>query len=464
MQGSLLYKRIPTLLGLILIGFGIFIFNYAVNHGVFFLTKASPTYSPEEIRITNLTDSSFTVSYITKDSVLGSLGYGKTSSGGKVALDDRDQQSGIPQPYSIHHITVKNLEPNTQYYFSITSSDKTFLDKGKPFAIKTLMHLSESPNSQQPIVGTVNYPDGSSDNNTIVFLVSDDTQTFSVLTKKDGTFIMPLNALRKKDFLSYSKFGTQSIIKLLAVSPQGKATVSVLPSQINPVPPVTITNSYDFTSEAEQHTAPIASSSADTSSSFPSFSATEVSTSGNPTILSPEKEEPLHDNQPTFEGTALPNSEIQIEIHSDEQITTTIKSGTGGTWSYRPDTKLSPGEHTITIKTKNKDGILQTITRSFTVFAEGSQFVEPSVIPSPTITPTPKVQTPTPSPTLAPSSSPSPTHSPTPTSPVPTALLTQSVPPPEENPGSPMLLFSGIISVIILSTGFFLLHLGKKSL
>ncbi len=463
MQGSLWYKRIPTLFGLILIGVGIFVFNYAVDHGVFFLTKASPTYAPEEIRTTNLTDSSFTVSYTTKDNVLGSLIYGKTPSGGKVALDDRDQQSGNPQPYTIHHITVKNLEPNTSYYFSITSSDKTFLNDGKSFTIKTLPLLSEKPNSQQPIVGTIHYPDGSSDNNTVVFLVSDDTQTLSVLTKQDGTFIMPLNALRKKDTLSYQNFTQQSIIKLLAISPQGKATVSVLPSQINPVPPIAIGNSYDFTSQVVTDPSPVATSSADTSSSFPSFSATEYSPSENPTIMSPDSQEALHDSQPTFEGTALPNSDVQIEIHSDEQIVTSVKAGSNGTWSFRPDTKLSPGEHTITIKTKNKDGVLKTIKQSFTVYAEGSQFIEPSVMPSPTNTPIPSA-TKTPTPVLTTVSSASPTATPTPTTPAPTALLTQSVPPPQDNPGSPVIVFSGIIATLTLGMGYLLLRLGKKSL
>jgi len=203
MQNSLLHKRIPTLFGLILLGVGFFAINYAVTHTTFFTTKASPSYSPEEIRVTNLTDTSFTLSYTTKDNVLGTLSYGTTPSNGKVALDDRDQLSGAPQPYLIHHITVKNLLPNTTYYYSINSSDKTFLDGDKAFTSKTLNQISQNPSRQAPIVGTVTNPSGTIDN-TIVLLVTDGAQTLSTLVKPDGSFVMPLNALRTSDYSSYN--------------------------------------------------------------------------------------------------------------------------------------------------------------------------------------------------------------------------------------------------------------------
>lgn len=461
MPNSLWYKRIPTLLGLILLGFGIFTVNWAVNNGVFFETQASPTYTPEEIRITNVTDTSFSVSYLTQDSVIGSLSYGTSPSGGKVALDDRDQQSGNPQPYQVHHITVKNLEPGTTYYFSITSSDKTFLDNDKPFKVSTATKLSEDPTTQTPIVGSATYPGRKADNNIIVYLVTDEAQTLSVLTKPDGGFVMPLNAIRTKDFSTYQKFVPTSTIKLLLVSPNSRATVSVLASQINPVPPVTLNNSYDFTSDIDISPVPIASDSADTSS-FPSFSATEAGPPANPEILTPEKDESFSDAQPKFEGKAIPNTQVEIEIHSDTPISTTVTANSNGVWSYRPTTQLSPGEHTITIKTKDSNGLLKTITQSFTVFAEGSQFTEPSVSPQqPSSTPTPKVSTPTPTHTPTPTATATPTATPTPIQ--VSGVLTQSVAPPDDSPGSPTVLFSGIIAAITVGTGLLLILLAKGS-
>lgn len=469
MQNSLLHKRIPTLLGLILLGVGFFAINFAVTHTTFFTTKASPSYAPEEIRVTNLTDTSFTVSYTTKESVLGTLSFGSTPSGGKVALDDRDQQSGNPQPYLVHHITVKNLSPNTTYYYSISSADKSFIDTDKPFTVKTLDQLSQNPSRQPPIVGTVANPSGNTDN-TIVLLVTDGAQTLSTMVKADGSYVMPLNALRTSDYSSYITFTDTSIIKILVENPDGKSTVSVLASQINPVPQISINNSYDFTTSLETSHNPIASDSADTTS-FPSFSATEAGPK-QPSISNPSTDAGLHDQQPQFDGTALPNSQVEIEIHSDNPITTTITANTNGSWTYRPTTKLAPGQHTITIKTKNSQGILQTITRSFTVYAEGSQFTEPSVSPvQPTDTPTPTVAvptaTPSPSPTTTPIASPTPTLSPTATpTPIPvapTTILTQPPKPLTTSPGSSTVLLSGILGTLALGVGGFLLLFARGS-
>ncbi len=467
MNRSLWNKRIPTILGVILLGVGLFSVTWLVNSGALFLTKAAPEYAPENIRITNLSDTSFTVSYITKEPVIGTLSYGESTSLGKVALDDRDQQSGTPQPYLTHHITVKNLSPNTKYYFSITSADKTFLDKDMPFVVQTLSPLSDKPPSQPPIVGKVVYPDGTTDNNVIVFLVSDNAQVISTLTKKDGSFVLPLNAIRTKDHTSYLQLQSNTVIKLLVKSPSDESRVSLLGSQINPVPQITLSNNYDFTTTFEPLSDNLSSESASQSlkENFPSFTATEALPT-EPRILVPKNQETFSDQQPEFEGTAPPGSEVEIEINSQTAIKTTIKADTKGIWSFRPQQKLEPGEHTITIKTKDENGILRVIKRSFTVYAQGSQFTEPSVSPQePTPTPT---LTPTPTPTQQPT----PTETPTPTLITPTSTPkidlspTPTLPPPQESPGSSMVILSGIIATLTAGVGLllFILSRGKASL
>ena len=477
-RDSLWYKRIPTLFGLLLLGVGIVSINFALNKGAFFITRATPTYAPEQVRITNLTDTSLSVSYITQDAVLGTVSYGTTSTGGKVALDDRDQQSGNPLPYTVHHITIKNLSPDTDYFFRITSSDRVFLDNDKSFATKTLPSLAQNPTRQPPIVGGISHSDGSKDNNILVLLVTENAQTLSVLTKPDGNFVMPLNAIRSKDFLNYLTFSDADIIKLLALTPTGKATVSVLPKQISPVPPVTIGNTYDFTSSLVTSPTPIASQSA-SEASFPSFTATEASPP-EPQIISPDEKAGLSDSKPEFEGTALPNTEVSIEIHSENNITSSVTSDKNGSWTYRPTTKLDPGVHTITIKTKDSNGILQTITRSFTVFAEGSQFIEPSISPpAPSVTPIP-IQIPTATPTLV--ATPTITATPTPSSPDkigvqsgptatiepppaggPTDILTQPPLPIDTEPGAALTTFYAILGTITLGAGLLILLLARGS-
>ncbi|MBP6882682.1 MAG: fibronectin type III domain-containing protein [Candidatus Levybacteria bacterium] len=480
MNNSLFHKRIPTLLGLVLLGIGLVTVSILLRSNLLFLTNASPAYTPEQIRISNQTDTSFTISYVTDESVLGSLSYGEGVERGKVALDDRDQQSGTPKQYNVHHITLRNLKPETTYYYTILSSDKVFQDEGKkPFSIKTLSTLTQQPSRQAPIVGSTAYPDGLTDDSVMVFLVTDNAQVLSTLTKSNGSYVLPLNALRTSDFANYLTFKDTAIIKLLLQSPTLSSRASLLPTQINPVPKITLSNIYDFTVDSSNPNAtPTSTGSAQIDdSAFPSFSAVE-DLPAEPAIISPDNKEELTDQQPKFEGTSAPNEEVLIEIHSDP-ITASVKADKNGAWSYRPPANLSPGEHTITIKTKNSKGILTTITRNFTVFAEGSQFTEPSVSPvNPSSTPTVS-QTPTPSPakttpTIVPSASPTavvtvmPTLSPTAiasASPeatsVPQASLSPS--PTMSSPGSSNVIFSGIITILVLGVGTMLFFMTRGS-
>jgi hypothetical protein len=79
MKKTIWDKRIPTLLGILLIAIGIGLTSFLVNQGVVLTGHASPSTSPQNVRITNITDNSFTVSYNTDGDVIGSLNYGNRS-------------------------------------------------------------------------------------------------------------------------------------------------------------------------------------------------------------------------------------------------------------------------------------------------------------------------------------------------------------------------------------------------
>ncbi len=449
MRLSLWQKRIPTLLGMILLGAGILTASWLVNSGALFISRAAPAFQPENIRITNLSDTSFTVSYTTGEAALGTLSYTTGREGNKVALDDRDQQTGTPKKYFTHHITIKNLEPQRSYTFTITSQDKTFMDGEKAFSVTTLAPLVESPPAQQPIVGKVTLPGSKTSVDSVVFLVSDNAQVLSVLPKEDGNFILPLNSIRTNELDAYLTLTDTSIITMLATNGKLSSNIKLLATQINPVPPIVLSQNYDFTTTAtplEQN--PTATSSGE-KVNFPTFSATETTTTQTqPEILSPKSEEEFSDQQPSFRGTAFPGETVEILIQSEHEISTSLEAGADGRWSFRPDTALEPGEHTITIKTKNKNGILQTLTRSFTVYAAGSQFIEPSVSP---IQPTP---------TLAPSPTPTSIPSPTPTPIIVEVTITP--PPPTEAPGSSTIIFFAILATLSVGIGSFLLFTNRS--
>lgn len=413
-------KRIPTLLGLIFIIFGIGLTSFLVNRGVIFTGLAGPTQIPESIKITNVSDTSFTVSYKTSDNVFGSVNYGGSPSFGQTALDDRDSLSKSVVPHKMHSISANNLDSQTTYYFSITSAENKYLNDGQAFSVKTAPSIDASPSAQKPVSGKVVLPDGGPPQESIIYLFADGSQTISALVRNDGTYLLPLNSLRSGALDKYFEFKPDTKLKMIVEGDNLSSNIILSLDQINPVPTITLSNNYDFTSSKE----PVASESASnaaTSSGFPIFE--EGSSSFNPKIITPSKDEGFSDSQPNFEGKALPNETVDITIESGEPINAKIISDANGNWTYRPSTPLSPGDHKITIKTKDQNGIIKTITQSFTVYAEGTQIANTPNLPTPT--PTGK-----PSPTPTPSSTPTPTPSFTPIpTPTPVILVASPTPP-----------------------------------
>jgi len=448
MKQSFWNKRIPTLLGLVLLVVGIGITTFLAQNKTTLVGIAGPSETPTDIRITNITDSSFTVSYTTSDSVLGSINFGKSNELNEIALDDRDQNTNLPNPYKVHSITVKNLSPSSTYFFSIKSGSQTFLNNSSPFSVTTAPAIEGQPPIEKVITGSVILSDGSIPKEGIVYLTSEESQAISALIQADGTFSLSLSFLRNRDLLSYFLTSENTIFNLL-IKGDGLSSNIKISGTSSKLPAVTLSNDYDFT----QDITPVITQFP--SSLFPQVPLTSES-SKTPAILVPKENQGFTDQQPQFRGTALPNSIVNIEIRSEEPIKAQVFADASGKWTYRPPNPLSPGNHTITITTRTSSGILRTITQSFMVFAQGEQVVE-SATPSAT----PTITSPPPTPTETPiiTTIPSPTF-------VPTAPPVSPTIPPIESPGNSTAVTFGILGIITTIAGMllFLLSRGNVSL
>lgn len=460
MKQSFWSKKIPSLLGLIIIALGIGVTTLLVNQGGLFSIKASPTQIPKNVRLSNITESSFTVSYQTEDSVSGVVNYGQTTDFGKSSLDDRDQASGNVTNYKLHNLTIRNLSPNTKYYFSIISGKDTYLNSNSPFEITTGGTINDNPPAQNPISGRVLLPSGGAPKESIAYLTSNNSQVTSTLVKSDGSFLLPLNSLRTTNLSSYLQLENSDVLKMLILGDGLTSNIALSVQQISPVPTISLSSNYDFTVT----NSPIASSSA--SQTFPSFES-NTKNQGEPSISTPKKDQGFTDQQPQFKGTSAPNQEVQVIIHSDEQIKTSVKSDSNGNWSYRPSAQLSPGTHTITILAKDASGILRTISESFVVYASGNQIPGDKGSPTPTQNPIPTTiptatSSPSPtqalaSPTLEPTSTPTlieeniTTITPTPTEPLPPT-------------GNPLIITAGILGIMLFTVGSALFLSTRRSL
>jgi len=466
MRNDIWGKKIPSILGIFLIVVGIIATSFLIQQGIIFITKAAPSNVPKNLRITNVTDSSFTASYTTDEKVIGSINLGTSKSLGQISRDDRDQQSGKLGTFKLHNITVRNLKPTTKYYFSIISGQDTFYNNDNPYEVDTSSPINSDPSRQEPISGKVLLANGSNANEAIVYATIDGAQAISTLIKSDGSYILPLNSLRTSGLNSYFQF-TNNLIKMQIIGSESQTSNVILQiKQINPVPAVTLEKNYDFSQSPE----PISSSSAQFQQ-FPSFSADIQSKKKiELKITSPQDNESFSDQQPVFKGVALPDEIVKIEIHSlliQDEVTADIY----GNWKYRPSESLGTGEHTINIITKNSSGTMQTLSRNFVIFALGSQVSEsatpsatPTITPttSPTTTPTPIESGPTVTVTLTPSPTVIPTLTPTITQPAPTAINPPS--PTMPSPGNPSGIAVGIFGIVITLLGGFLFLLTRGSI
>jgi len=393
---KLFNKKIPTILGIILILLGIFLTTFILKNQTTFKSKALNSQEPQNVKITNITDASFTVTYQTDAQATGSISYGDDKKLGESELEDVDKEKKSFSPKKIHSVSIKKLIPSTKYYLTVISGSSTFLNNGSPFEITTGPDISSASaksdlaSAQQNIIkGKIVLPDGNAPSEALVYLNAENSQLLSSTVTKDGEFSFLLKDLRTDDLFSYFNIDNNTVFKIFATDGSLKSTALASLNQANTIPTITLSNDYDFA----QKVSPVASKTAELSSGFPSI--IPLKEKPKLEIINPKENQSFADLKPQFRGTSLPNEKVEIIIHSDEQITAQVTADSNGNWTYKPSVNLSPGAHTITIKTRDSSGILTTIMQPFTVFAaetQASGFATPSatptVIPAQRITPT----------------------------------------------------------------------------
>jgi hypothetical protein len=112
---------------------------------------ASPSTIISQVRITNVNDTAFTVSWITDGDTTGYVGYGSTPSDlSQTAHDDR----GASTTDDTHYVTIQSLGPATTYHFEVISGEAT----GDGYTVTTGSTLGVS--SPDTIFGQVFKADG----------------------------------------------------------------------------------------------------------------------------------------------------------------------------------------------------------------------------------------------------------------------------------------------------------------
>jgi len=385
----------PTILGLLILLVAIGVGVFLVKTRTSLESGAEEVAVPKQVHITNVTDSSFTVSWITDILSSGKISYGTESNSLKQqGLDERDKISGDTGKYETHHVKAESLEPSTSYYFKIESDGKKYDNNGQLFEVNTGSSLGTPP-AADAIYGTVLTPSGTKAEGVIVYLNVANAAAISALTKTSGNWTLSLSTARSSDLASYLNYDTQAtIVNIIAQgSKSGTATAITTTMNDSPVPDITLGQNHDFRtiadSQATGEEGSLGGNESEDEENVSSFNLDSLNgqstatSSGEVTLENPSYEgEIINATQPAIIGTGPVGTVLSIEINSENTYTGSVVIDENGEWEFVPPEGLELGEHTVTIAYLDSEGEEQTLSRNF-VIAEAGTSEDPVITATP---------------------------------------------------------------------------------
>lgn len=405
-------NKIPTIIGIFILFVGVFAGVFLLRTTQIFRIGASATATPKDIRVSNLSDSSVTISWITGSAATDFLSWGKTQGN----LGNIENESGSNQKFFTHSVTLTGLTANTTYFYKINSEGTNFDNSGIPWQFATVNTLSGNQ-SVVPVSGSVISASGNVSKRAIVY-INVNGYLLSTLTSDSGNFVLQLGQIPSID-------PANTLLQVSVEAPDGEtATAQIYPQSANPIPPLVLGQVQDYRSLQPTGSGQNPSANLSLPVNATTESKFDISTpSGTPKLTSVIIEsitegETVTSTQPQFFGKGPAGETISVTIHSAQAVSGTVQIPKSGSWSYSPSTPLSAGAHSITISWTDATGILRTLTRGFVVqagevpaFTASNSGSTPTPTATaiatvlPTVTPTP---TPTPTRTASPSATPMP--------------------------------------------------------
>jgi hypothetical protein len=392
-------KKIPTIIGLGIVVSTIVLLSYAFNRMSPLMSRASVYTTPENVTFSNITDTSFTVTWTTQVATQGFLSITNPLKTNFIAYDERDG-ANVPSSgkikigsYKTHIVTVRNAQPNTLYQV-IVQTNSAVSPNARPYHITTGPTLANPP-TYEPSYGSVSHQDGSPADSAIVLVTLEGSQTLSTYVSPAGTWVIPLNFIRSEDLQSYLPTLDRVTEQILIQTNNAQSKAVTDTKNDHPVPSMVLGKEYDFRkiqANIQQFVPSI--------TLFPTKSKQAVQTNlSNVSLTSPKNGSALATDIPLFEGTGIPGHDVLLVVGITKPTTGNVKVGPDGVWRYTPKISLAAGRQSVTVSTKDAKGKTIAMTNMFEILKSGTQVLgdaTPSgaLIPTllPTSTPAPTVE------------------------------------------------------------------------
>lgn len=369
-------KRIPTMLGVLILIGGLVTGIILVGKPQGLLTRAGPTSVPKNVRVSNKGKEGVTVSWTTDVPVTGLLKYSDNPS--KLSLpgaDVRDQVSGEAGVFTTHYVVLTNLGASKTYYFEIVSGSASYSDNDRPYQIRT--GIKTNLGVEDIINGRIVSGGGQGVEGAIVYVEIDGGEVLSTLTKGGGVWQLDLGQIRndKGQILAYDRQAQQLSI-FVQGGVLGTATALTNTANDSPVDDIVIGTNVNLIetsiTKPTSEQSPLMAEP-DSDEGFGGFGG--LTTPGEVVVEDEEILNPVIDGEkiatssPEFRGKLPAGTSVKITVNSETEQSTTVTVGEDGNWTWTPPMELEPGEHTISVKYEDEEGILQKLTRSFVVLA-----------------------------------------------------------------------------------------------
>lgn len=235
-------NKIPTLFALVILIAGAFFGVMFLDQDTDFLPRAAPEIPPQNVRITNITESGFVVSWTTSQPTIGFIKLGSDQSKLSTSYqDDRDQLSGSLGSFRTHYVTITGLTPNSPYYFRIGAENQHLFDqRGKAYNTATAPSISQPPSSNN-LTGSVFSPVNTPAEGALVYLTFENSSPLSALVKQNGNWNINLNIARSVDLQRLVEYQPASTaLEILVNDASNPNTVVVTQPETYQVEPIII--------------------------------------------------------------------------------------------------------------------------------------------------------------------------------------------------------------------------------
>jgi len=230
--------QFPSALAIVFLLVGIATGVVMVQYNQEYRTNASSDTNPKNVRIANINDNSFTVTWTTDKTTDGFVKYNKGGLSSYVALDKFTQSH-------THFVEVKNLEQNEKYSFQIGSGSETYDNNGIEWIVET--PFSSEPPPPNTITGRVVDKAGEPLNGALVYITAGSSSVIATTTSEKGVWVINLSDLRTSNLASSQEIAHDTILEIsIQAGNLGTSSAKILAGNTDSVPNIVIGSSHDF--------------------------------------------------------------------------------------------------------------------------------------------------------------------------------------------------------------------------